>query len=324
MDFSKLVTRIPTSPSQRSCMILEGAARPKNVSPALDYSRSHASSTRAYAWISSGLKKSGICRFALSSESDPWMMFGPNVRSAISGPFLRLFRGLRGRRGSFLFFLLRLLPLAPLHFGPLSVEPGLEDAAAFLGVLPGRELGLFDVGHRLRAVLLLGPAEDRRPEGWALDEGREEFLDLSSREVRTEPFVDQVGEVRRDVLALRRLDRRLAGGGLGGRGHLLGDDRLFGRGPSRRAAERLRPRRPTRHPPEVEQVRLAFVGAEQEDGPILPDEHLAGARLDLVAAEGTGTAGGHRLTGPRACGPRGRSRGASTHRRPRCSPSPSG
>src|SRR5438046_3170020 len=157
-----------------------------------------------------------------------------NVRSAISGPFLRLFRGLRGRRGSFLFFLLRLLPLAPLHFGPLSVEPGLEDAAAFLGVLPGRELGLFDVGHRLRAVLLLGPAEDRRPEGWALDEGREEFLDLSSREVRTEPFVDQVGEVRRDVLALRRLDRCLAGGGLGGRGHLLGDDRLFGRGPSGR------------------------------------------------------------------------------------------
>src|SRR5438552_4012561 len=79
MDFSKLVTRIPTSPSQRSCMILEGAARPKNVSPALDYSRSHASSTRAYAWISSGLKKSGISRFALSSESDPWMLFRPIV-----------------------------------------------------------------------------------------------------------------------------------------------------------------------------------------------------------------------------------------------------
>src|SRR5207249_1945249 len=148
---------------------------------------------------------------------------------------------------------------------------------------------------RLRAVLLLGPAEDRRPEGWALDEGREEFLDLSSREVRTEPFVDQVGEIRRDVLALRRLDRRLAGGGLGGRGHFLGDDRLFGGGSSRRAAERLRPRCPTRHAPEVEQVRLAFVGAEQEDGPILPDEHLAGPRFDLVAAEGTGTAGGHRL-----------------------------
>src|SRR5436190_9050928 len=235
---------------------------------------------------------------ARSPTSARWTASGfssTHVRSAILGSFLRLLRGLRGRRGSFLFFLLGLLPLASLHLGPLSVEPGFEDAAAFLGVLPGRELGLFDVGHRLRAVLLLGPAEDRRPEGWALDEGREEFLDLSSREVRTEPFVDQVGEIRRDVLALRRLDRRLAGGGLGGRGHFLGDDRLFGGGSSRRAAERLRPRCPTRHAPEVEQVRLAFVGAEQEDGPILPDEHLAGPRFDLVAAEGTGTAGRHRL-----------------------------
>src|SRR5436309_11185237 len=91
-----------------------------------------------------------------------------NVRSAIAGPFLRLFRGLRGRRGSFLFFLLRLLPLAPLHFAPLSAEPGFEAAAASLGVLPGPELGLFAVRHRLPAVVFLGPAADRRPEGRAV------------------------------------------------------------------------------------------------------------------------------------------------------------
>src|SRR5207237_6992237 len=114
-------------------------------------------------------------RPSISPTSALWTASGfmsTNVRSAISGPFLRLLRGLCGRRGSFLFFLLRLLALAPLHLGPLAVEPGLEDAAAFLGVLPGRELGLLDVRHRLRAVLLLRPAEDRRPGGRAADAGQ--------------------------------------------------------------------------------------------------------------------------------------------------------
>src|SRR5207244_98846 len=94
-------------------------------------------------------------------------------------------------------------------------------------------------------------------------------------------------------------------------GDLLGDrNGLFGGDPASGPPERLRPRRPPRHAPELQHIRLAFVGAEEEDGPILADEHLAGAGLDLVAAEGARASGRHRLTGPRACGPRARSRGA--------------
>src|SRR5206468_7764462 len=112
---------------------------------------------------------------------------------------------LRGRGlGRFLF---RLLALSTLHLGPLSVEPRLEDTASLLRVLPRRELRLVHMGHRFRTVLLLRPPENRSAEGVTPDEPGEEPLEVAPRQIRPESFVDQIAQIRGDLLRFRRLDR---------------------------------------------------------------------------------------------------------------------
>src|SRR2546427_801765 len=86
-------------------------------------------------------------------------------------------------------------------------------------------------------------------------------------------------------LPLRSLDYDFDREGLGRRSFLGDRDGLFGGHPSGGSPERLGPRGPPRHAPELQHVRLALVRAEEEDGPVFSDEHLARAGLDLVAAE---------------------------------------
>src|SRR5207245_4241538 len=108
------------------------------------------------------------------------------------------------RSGRLLF--LRWLSFAAFHLLPSPVEPGLEGPPPFRRVLPREELRLVDAGDGLSAVLLLRPADDRCVERIARDEVRVVSLELSSREVRSDPLVDQVRQVRRDVLSFRGLD----------------------------------------------------------------------------------------------------------------------
>src|SRR2546427_1739619 len=221
------------------------------------------------------------------------------VRSATSGPLLRLPCGRSGR----LLFLGR-FAVASLDFLPPAIEPGLERASPLRGIFPGEELRLVDAGDGFGAMLLLRPSNDRRAERIARHEVRILSLEVPAREVWAQPLVDQVGQIRRDVLSFRSFDCDLDRKGLGRRSFLGDRDGLFGDHAAGGSPERLGPRRPPWHAPELQHVRLALVRTEQEDGPVFSDEHLARAGLDLVAAERARAAGRHRLTRPRACGAR--------------------
>src|SRR5438093_5442700 len=100
-------------------------------------------------------------------------------------------------------------PLSAFHLLPSPVEPGLECPSPFRGILPREELRLVDAGDRFGAMLLLRPADDRRVERIARDEVRVMSLEFSSWQVGSDPLVDQVRQVGRDVLSLRGLDRDL-------------------------------------------------------------------------------------------------------------------
>src|SRR5439155_7761506 len=109
-------------------------------------------------------------------------------------PLLRLLCSGSGRPLS-----LRPLPLSAFHLLPPPIEPGLECPSPFRGILPREELRLVDSGDRFGAVLLLRPADDRRVERVACDEVRVVSLELSSWQVGSDPLVDQVRQVGRDV-----------------------------------------------------------------------------------------------------------------------------
>src|SRR2546427_2474207 len=144
------------------------------------------------------------------------------VRSATSGPLLRLLRGRSGR----LLFLGR-FALTTLDFLPPSIEPGLERASPLRRIFPGEELRLVDPRDRLGAVLLLRPTDNRRVERVARHEVRILPLEVPSRKVRAQPLVNQVGKIGGDVLSFRSLDSNLDGKSLGRRRFLGDRDGLF-------------------------------------------------------------------------------------------------
>src|SRR3990170_1646723 len=180
----------------------------------------------------------------------------------------------------------------------LRIEPVLQDLLSGGRVEERDVLVLRDLLELPLRVLLRVPGCQGGAERFGLGKLSESFVDRRRGTVPSQLAVDQRTRRGGDVLPLRHRDCVLPR-----RGHLFGlldDDRLRARllhrqpgGARLRLDRRARPPHGPRHAPEVQEVLLALRGAEEEHGPVPPDEHLARARLHVVPAERARAREGH-------------------------------